>query len=134
MYDTALSLGDVAADRARLAFLQGQLHALALAMSQARARGDNADWASLKSNFDRLYAEAGTLNQRLTASEAPSPVLVGLQRLSEGIQQTATTAAGAAAEGIGLLGRNVLVPLAIVAAVGAALYFLPRRRPAQGAA
>lgn len=126
-------LGDVAGDQDRLKFLQGQLHAVALAISQARARGDQVDLLKLQALFRAILLEMGTIFARLFKADLPGPIMLGLQRLSDGIQQLAANALKVTKEGVEVVSKSVLWPVAIVAAVAAAV-ILPRYLPKRAAA
>ena len=137
MYERAgvvAQLGDVAADQARLTFLQQQLHAIALAIGQARARADSVDLGNLQKLFADVKAQADTLVAQLYHQEMPSATEQAIARVSDAIQADASAALGAAGKAVSLVGSNILWPLAIVAGVVGAIIYLPRPRRQAAAA
>lgn len=127
-------LGDAAGDQDRLKFLQGQLHATALAISQARGRGDAAAIAKLQTLFAGILLEMRQIFARLFKADLPGPIMQGLQNLSDGIEKLAGQTLKAAQQGIETIGRSLVWPLAAAAAV-VGVILLPRYLPkARGAA
>lgn len=68
---------------ARIAFLQRQLHAINLAVQQARARGDEATVTVLREQYRELAAQVEALKAEAYAHDSPSDLLVALDRFSD---------------------------------------------------
>lgn len=68
---------------ARIAFLQRQLHAINLAVQQAKARGDEATVATLREEYRRLAAQVEVLKREAYEADSPSDLLVALDRFSD---------------------------------------------------
>src|SRR6266566_2363133 len=68
---------------ARLEFLQRQLHAIGLAIDQARARGDVAGLKRLHDTFHEVLTQVLALQEEVKASEMPSQFLMQLDNLSD---------------------------------------------------
>jgi hypothetical protein len=91
-----------------LAFLQSQLHAINLALAQARARGDETAIVTLRALYDKLTVQAEQLKVFAREQDAPSDFLLALSRFSDETVATAQAFKAAAvgvASGFGTLSR-----------------------------
>ena len=68
---------------ARIPFLQRHLHAINLAVAQAKARGDEATVATLREQYRALAAQVEELKREAYAADSPSDLLVALDRFSD---------------------------------------------------
>lgn len=68
---------------ARVNFLQRQLHAIGLALEQARGRKDAATIVSLRALFNKLNAEIVALQAEAKAKDMPSSFMLTLDALSD---------------------------------------------------
>lgn len=113
MYGQPLNENDAAtpAQRARMAFLQDQLHAIGLARQQARARGDTATDTALGKLADKLDAERRTLEAQII-SQAQGQVTRAESGLYDSpLEKLAGSIRKAAVYGGLALGAYLLLPL-----------------------
>lgn len=74
---------DVSTIQARLDFLQRQLHAINLAVAQARARGDQAAIDAMRATYRKLALEIKQLQADALAAEMPSAFMLALSDFSD---------------------------------------------------
>ena len=115
---------------ARLEFLQRQLHAIGLAIDQARARDDVAGLKRLHDTFHEVLTQVLALQEEVKASEMPSQFLMQLDNLSDEAIATGKKLEAAAvqtAQGAASLVRWLPVVL-LVAIVVVGIYYVRKVR------
>lgn len=73
---------------ARIAFLQRQLHAISLAVAQARARDDTAALETLRSLWLKVRDDVEKLKAEALAADSPSAFMVQLDGLGDEVLKT----------------------------------------------
>lgn len=99
-----------AANAVAISRLSAQLAAARLAQNTEQVR-------VIQEQRNRLIAENQRLRPLIEQQEGPSALAVALDKAGGALEST-----------IGGLSRKVLIPLAVIAAAAAAMWFLPRRR------
>lgn len=67
----------------RIAFLQSQVHAISLAVEQAKGRGDTATIDNLRALQRKIMQDIIALQQQARDADMPSNLLLTLDRLSD---------------------------------------------------
>lgn len=106
----------------RLDLLTEQLHYIAIAASQAKARGDDVDLANLIALLRKVSLEANALRLQANRAGQPSAFLMQLDKFSDAVLGTAREIGSAAVDavsgtltGIGAVSR--LLPIVLVGAL-----------------